>query len=218
MARMSKSDAQLMLQELAERLQLASAGFVRAVDNLNEALPGFPTKASGAVSGGGVAPSPEPCIDPVSHEPRHEFGETCEECSPVKLLPVERLAITPDPARLALRRLYQLLDQLVVAGTELYSIVGQWGYDRHQPALDLDDTDHEWCESCLRLHRCEPRHRGPLCRWCGTFVATQGRRPSLELLDAHHRGVRITARMIEADHPARRRTKSKKRTKARSAA
>lgn len=187
-ARMSKSDAQLMLQELSERLRIASSGLVRAVDNLNDALPGFPARASGADPGGG------------SGRPSGDDEPT--------LLPVERLAITPDPARSALRRLEQLIDELVPKGTELYSLVEQWGYDRHQPALDLDD-DHEWCESCLRLQRCEPRHRGRLCRWCGTFVATQGRRPSVELLDAHHRGVRITARMIEADHPARKRSKSK---------
>lgn len=191
--KVSKSDAQLLLLEWSERLRLTSSGVVRAVDNLNEALPGFPSRASGAApSSASVSVSPDPE-------------------GPVHLLPVERLAITPDPARSALRRIEQLVDQLGPQVTELYSLVLTWGYDRHQAQLDLDE-EHEWCESCLRLQRCEPRFRGKLCRWCYTFVSEQGRRPSVELLDSHHRGVRITARMIEADHPVRKRTKTGRRT------
>jgi len=123
-----------------------------------------------------------------------------------RLLPVERMATTSDPARVALRRLGDLVEGLAPQVAELYSLTVRWGYEQHRGEA-VADEEHEWCESCLRLDRCEPRHRGRLCRWCGDFLSVQARRPSVDLLDAHHRGVRITGAMIAADHPVRKRTK-----------
>jgi hypothetical protein len=189
MGRVSKMTAERMLEEMAEQLLISCRVVRRAVANLDDALPGFPSSASGA------APS---------------SGAVMVDRDEVRLLPVERMATTPDPARLDLARLDRLIVGLRPQVNELYSLINRWGYDRHQGVLDVEE-DHEWCESCIRLQRCEPRHRGKLCRWCGDFLAAEGRRPSVDLLDAHHRGVRITSRMITDDHPARKTAKTGKR-------
>jgi len=182
----TKLNARRMLEEMGDQLRLSAPMIDRALRNLDEALPGFPARASGADPGGGATPA---LAD----------GEA-------RLLPVERMATTTDAARVALRRVEDLVEGLVPQVKELYSLTVQWGYDLHRGKVSPDE-EHEWCESCLRLDRCEPRHRGRLCRWCGDFLSVQGRRPSVDLLDAHHRGVRITAAMIAADHPVRKRTK-----------
>lgn len=186
--RVSKSDAELLLVEMGEQLRVSARGVARAMRNLDDALPGFPSRASGAAPSAGPGPLR-----------REDDGSDRDEA---QLLPVERMATTIDPARQALRRIDHLLEGLRPQITELYSLVQQWSFDAHQSELDLSEV-HEWCTSCLRLQRCEPRHRGELCRWCGDFLASEGRRPSVTLLDAHHRGVRITRQMIVADHPAR---------------
>lgn len=58
-------------------------------------------------------------------------------------------------------------------------------------------TDPKWCTSCLRLNHCEPRHgTHARCSWCSSFHATYNVDPPTQLLDAKHRGVRITEAMI----------------------
>lgn len=183
MPKPSKMSAELILAEAISELQEVASVWARMMANLDDALPGFPSSTPGASPASGHVPPSDP--------------------NEARLLPVERMATEPDRARRDLDEVLRLSAWIGQSAQQLYSLGRTWGFVRHQGRLDLDESD-EWCDSCLRLHHCEPRFRGRLCRWCYGFVTEQGRHPSTELLDAHHRGVRITAQMIAADHPVRR--------------
>ena len=190
MSKLSKSSAELTLSTIHAELGEVLSAWSRTMANLDEAQPGFPSSTPGAAPGSG-----------------HSREEDPDEAH---LLPVERMATEPDAARQAQKRVLQLVESMRIQAHELYSLSRTWGFDRQQGKLDLEEND-TWCDSCLRLHRCEPRFRGRLCRWCYGFVQSENRHPSVELLDAHHRGVRVTAQMIAADHPARRVHRSRRR-------
>jgi len=179
MSKLSKTSAELTLSVIVAELAEVAGAWSRMMRNLDAAQPGFPASCPGAAPASGRSGQPD------------------------GLLPVERMATQPDDARRNRERVLALIEELGVRAHELYSLGRTWGFDRQQGRLDIEEND-TWCDSCLRLHRCEPRFRGRLCRWCYSFVAAENRHPSLELLDAHHRGVRITAKMITDDHPARR--------------
>lgn len=218
MGHVSAEAAERVLMESGDALHVAAQRVQRALSNLDEALPGYPSSTPGASPSSGDGPSsvlvcstcgvelgaddPQVMVEHVdkAHD-RTVLAADLVLVPAVKLLPVERLATSSDPARDALRRMDRLLSSLSTQAHELYSLVTTWGFDRLQGELDLEEND-EWCDSCLRLQWCELRHRGRLCRWCGDFVAAEGRRPSVDLLDAHHSGKRITRKMIEQDHPA----------------
>lgn len=60
-----------------------------------------------------------------------------------------------------------------------------------------------WCNHCLRddghhAPRADRYRQLELCRWCGDFRSAQGVLPPLSLLQAHHRGERITEAMVDA--------------------
>jgi hypothetical protein len=73
------------------------------------------------------------------------------------------------------------------------------------------------CRSCARLDVFEHVYRAgsELCRWCYDFNVLHRTEPPLELLDLHHRGARITSRMITdaLAAPARRRRRGKARAR-----
>lgn len=218
MGHVSAEAAERLLVEMGDALHVAARRVHRALVNLDEALPGYPESTPGAgpppTAGSAFVLVCSTCAVEFRDDEQamighcvtaHDRPAVAADLSPrlaVRLLPVERLATSSDPARDALRRVDRLLESLPVQVKELYSLVTTWGFDRLQGELDLDEQS-EWCESCLRLERCELRWRGRLCRWCGDFLAAEGRRPSVDLLDAHHSGKRITQKMIEQDHPAR---------------
>lgn len=186
---MSKLNTELTATELAERLTEAATALPRALANLSDVQPGYPnhTPGSGPASGGGV---------------------------PDGWTPLERLAINGDPAEKAMKRILKLVRDIHGPITELYSLSIAWGYDRKQGELDLSDTDHEGCMSCLRIGRFEQRSRYALyCRWCGDFISAEGRSPSVMLLQAYHDGKRITRAMVDADHPARKQKRQKRHPK-----
>ena len=86
------------------------------------------------------------------------------------------------------------------------------GPEASSPAVQ-DDPDDMWCKSCLRVGHFAPRATGryaQLCRWCGDFQAVQGQLPPEGLLDAHHRGVRLTSKAVALalKRPPARRKKS----------
>ena len=110
----------------------------------------------------------------------------------------ERLATTGDPVLTAWTEYHAAARAAETAVTRLTDAGARWHYttsnnqDHHKHAT----TNNDWCTSCLRIHQCAPRYRGDLCRWCYDFHTAQGKQPSIELLDAHHRGTRITERMV----------------------
>lgn len=94
------------------------------------------------------------------------------------------------------------LHDLVIAATAAPS-------EPKQPrAAELaNDPTEMWCRSCLRVGQREPRsdRYDGLCRWCGDFEGAQGFSPTLNLLDFHHDGKRITEAMIAAERPRKKR-------------
>jgi hypothetical protein len=197
------------LRELTERLLIAVRDLPRAVSNMREAAAGYPTSTPGANTATAAAATPE-------------YDDAGEILPPVKLTTVERNATQRDPARIARDRLERLVTELVgIPITELYSLTHRWAYDLTRPNLDPDDADHQWCVSCLRLDRCEPRATDQYkdrCRWCGDFRAAEGRDPSIDLLQKRHDGIRITSAMVTADRQRHRTTVRKKTKKKRNAA
>ena len=184
--------------EIVERLHITHQRLPQTLTNLDNAMPGYPASCPGAAPSHN--PTPNPDLDPDGNP-----------LPPVKLTTVEQLASHRDPARTAHNRIKQLLQTtLLNTINELYSLTQEWGYTPARPATTTD-TNHEWCTSCLRIDQCSDRHRGDLCRWCYDFHAIQHRQPSTDLLDKHHRGIRITQAMVTADKPATRHPKRKKR-------
>ena len=181
---MSKSpiESERVLAESIAQLQIASAVIVKVFGNLHRGLAGFPTSTPGA--------------SPANTHPEVDEGGVVPYTS------VERGALTRDPARVDLDRVHRLIDQLHVVAPPLFSLARQWGFDPAQPELDLSGDTGDWCTSCLRIEKCNPRDPSRYahhCRWCGDFIAAQGRHPSIDLLLAHHEGRRITQRMIDDD-------------------
>lgn len=182
----SQLESELTLREECSQLLAVLESWPRLIRNLNASLPGFRNAVTGAA--------------PSSGGP----GELDEDGNPVPYQPTERVALNTDGARVDLDRVHKLIDRIHIPVTELYSLAREWGFDPHQAKLDLEDTEHDWCTSCLRIGKCEPRDRSRYaltCRWCGDFKASEGRSPSADLLLAHHEGKRITRAMIEQDHP-----------------
>jgi hypothetical protein len=170
----------LAASEAAE-LVAAVAALGAALANLDAAQSGYPTVSIGA------APSAT-----------HSDGEAEVSTS------TERAALHPDAARTALRRIHEIVARLHDPVRELYGLTAQWSYATHTPKLVIADND-EWCDSCLRMHRCEPRYADrKWCWFCTAFRDEFGRLPSLELLERHHRGERITQQARRDDRAARR--------------
>ena len=84
---------------------------------------------------------------------------------------------------------------------ELCSLSRTWGSIASRASSTLRRTT-PGATRASAFTAASPEFRGRLCRWCYGFVQSENRHPSVELLDAHHRGVRVTAQMIAADHPA----------------
>jgi hypothetical protein len=175
-------ESERVLVESIAQLQIASAVIGKVFRNMQQALGGFPSSTPGASPGSGA--------------PEVDDGGVVPYTS------VERGALTIDPARVDLDRVHRLIAQLHVVAPELYSLSREWGFDPLQAELDLTGDTGDWCTSCLRIEKCNPRdpsRYAHYCRWCGDFFAAQGRHPSLDLLLAHHESRRITQRMIDAD-------------------
>jgi hypothetical protein len=168
--------AQKIAADLADQMQTIANRLNNALNNLNEAQPGYPTKASGAPPGS------------TTSEDNETYTST------------ERAALTPDTARTSHKRIHELINQLRNPTIELYSLIHKWAYEIHTEEPDTT-TNTQWCNSCLRLQRCEPRYRNTLCWFCHDMRTTHHRLPSLELLERHHRGERITTKQREQDKP-----------------
>lgn len=86
--------------------------------------------------------------------------------------------------------------------TVVYDVATRWGQPLHERHT-VDAPDDMWCTSCWRDDKYhEPvaagRYKG-LCRFCGDFRAAYKKRPPLKILQARHRGQRVTQPMIQRE-------------------
>jgi hypothetical protein len=159
--------------------------------NLSDHMPGFPstTPGSGSVGGGGSSTS-----------------------SRTESLAV--MGIDADDAMRDFAEIKALIKRMAPDAVKLKILTDRWGFRSSGEWNPLatspqgKPTEHEsnaerWCTSCARIHVMEPvgtKGRSGLCRWCYDFQATHaGKLPTHALLDAHHRGVRITEAMVKAE-------------------
>ena len=165
----------------------AAARIHPAIRNLRELQPGFPSTTPGNGSVGGGSGFSSSSI-------------------------VERLAgtVDSDDAVRDLARIRELQRVLEPKVRELHDLTLRWGYRRAgefdpgapSPGPGKAEADHNrerWCSSCERVKVAEPvgeKGRNGRCRWCSDFVAQYDVLPPIEILDARHRGIRITEPMI----------------------
>lgn len=185
------------IERLAQWMMEAAAEAHRAVRNMREAGPGFPssTPGSGSVGGGGGGP-------------RESI--------------VERLALggelAEDSALVDLAELGRLVAELRPRVDRLRTVTQRWGFAvtgefepvrRPRPGKPTEHAVNaeRWCRSHERIGVAEPVRARGLCRWCGEFELAQQMLPPLGVLEAHARGQRITTALIEqfrvAETPAK---------------
>lgn len=176
------------LDDLQTQLDQARRFLPKALENIAQEQGGYPSSTPGANASS--APTPGPDVD--------KYGNVLPT---VKLTFVENLASQRDHATTARAKIIKLIHIIENPIADLRHVTTQWGYTAARPKFDKTDSNHPYCTSCLRLDRCVERHRGTLCRWCYDFHSTEDRLPSRDLLDRHHRGMKITQAMVKADHP-----------------
>lgn len=171
-----------LLSEIAKRY---GAGVLA---NLDDSLPGFPASAS-AGSGSTIgsrdvhSPVESLLIGPITRDES----------------PDDARQRVPDAALVDLARLEEIRKQRQRLIREEFEITSRW-LQRTATAQAKRDarpsSSDDWCESCERVHRHSPVRRRRLCGWCDDFKAIEGVLPPLDLLEAHHRGVRMNQTMI----------------------
>lgn len=99
------------------------------------------------------------------------------------------------------RRLLERATQTVFReATAVYDVATRWGQPAAEP-VEADAPDDMWCRSCWR----DDKHHEPIsvgrykawCRFCGDWRAANKRLPPVEILEARHRGQRITTQMVD---------------------
>jgi hypothetical protein len=149
--------------------------------------------------------------------------ETCTACPhPIPSDPTGEGVIAADDAAALHGRFVTALAALDAALAEVTNLVGIATPERARRAVKrptaADVAADGWCRSCYRDNRhLEPAARpryADLCRFCGDWrAAHDGQDPPRPILEARHRGERITTKLIaqvDADRKAARR-KGKKR-------
>lgn len=172
-------NAAAILNEIAARVPAVLA-------NIDDNLPGYP-QAAAAGSGSSAA--------------------SRDIHSPVLAAILAAEAGTTEPALDAWHELQELDRKLTPILRRYLDLTSRWGYttgatQAHHAKL-ARTTGDDWCTSCLRVHRCSPRERGDLCRWCDDFKRAEGTLPPAELLEARHRGMKITQTMVRQAKVAR---------------
>ena len=179
---------------LTEWMGDASARVHRAVRNMREVSPGFPssTPGNGSPGGGRWTPGADTIVERLAMSGEH-VG-----------------TIDRDDALADLRRLEDIARQMRPLVREARDICMRWGYstagefhvgERRQPGrpTEGDTNAAKWCTSCARLQKAEPvgdKGRRGLCRWCADFEDAERTLPPLALLDLRHRGARITSAVV----------------------
>lgn len=106
-----------------------------------------------------------------------------------------------------------LLDAFDKVGDQLEVFISQHRPDRRLHTVDPSAAE-QWCTHHLTaIGKCEPRHRGDLCRTCYDFkLAHNEKLPPADLLAAKHEGRRWTEQMIRdslrAAYPKRKKRKA----------
>jgi hypothetical protein len=182
------------VHRMTSDMEDASTRIDATLRNLEDHAPGFPstTPGSGSVGGGGSSTSSR----------------------------TETLAITglgTDDAMRDYARIKALVKQVAPLTAEMKIITDRWGYrtagewNPFATSPQGKPTEHEsnagrWCTSCARIHVMEPvgvKGRAGLCRWCYDFQTLHtGKLPTHALLDARHRGVKVTETLIRSEMAA----------------
>lgn len=173
--------ARLIYSDVVATLTHLSA----ALREMRDAMPGYPSVASGADSDGGG-------------------GDGSSS--------TERAALGHSEARQARGRLLALLGDISIRTHELRDISTRWG--QHHGARPSDrkglglvrERDDLWCQHCQQHGHLEPRQgERRYCGWCYSFLRANGQLPPKALLEIHWQGRHITEADV-ARHLGRRRT------------
>lgn len=195
---MSESTEKLVVLT-AELMADAAASVHRALRNLSDLEPGFGSTTPGNGSpGGGKGARVTEVTD--------REGTDWVPVTSVEASVLSGRLVDDDRALRAERQIARMAKLAHRAARELrdlcltydYPVGGEFGRPRTGQATETVEQAEKWCTSCARLHRAESRYRGELCRWCYDFTATEKIEPPLDILDAHHRGMRITTAMVAA--------------------
>ena len=130
----------------------------------------------------------------------------------------ERTELARDQAYSDLRTLKAALRDNLRTSTQVYDIASRWGVRRMEVEGQLPV---EWCRSCHRDNKhCEPTAHGrykDLCRFCGDWNAAHKALPPHEIIEARHRGMRITSVMVQRAIAKQREEKAQQKAKAKKA-
>ena len=162
--------------------------------NLEDHAPGFPSTTPGSVSVGGGGSS------------------TSSRTETLALMGIDADDAMRDHAAIV-----KAVESMYAAADVLHTLTARWGYrtaGEWNPLATSPQgkpTEHEsnagrWCTSCARIHVMEPvgvKGRAGLCRWCYDFQTLHaGKLPTHALLDARHRGVKVTETLIRSEMAA----------------
>lgn len=174
----------------------ASRRIFTAMRNLREVQPGFSSTTPGNGSPGGGSGGSTSITERLAGLDQMDGRR-------------EETGIGTDDALRDKTELERDIAQLERLSRRVYDRTIRWGYatagefaNDHTPAPNWragEEPEHnrrKWCTSCERLRRSEPVFRGELCKWCYDFNAAEKELPPPEILDAKHRGVRITTAVL----------------------
>lgn len=157
---------------------------------------GYPTSSLG---GGGSRPARDEDGEPLPNYSDPVGGAVAAELDPGGN-PYRQPAADVD------RHLREARRHLGAAVTVLADLT-----PKPKPDRDLEPG----CRSCARLGKYAPVSRGDLCRWCADFDYKHRTAPPPRILAMHHRGMRITQRMINDALAPNARTNRRSRRKGR---
>jgi hypothetical protein len=135
--------------------------------------------------------------------------------------PTGNAAVTGDRASGDYRRLRREAELLQVQLGRLVKLTAAYPVEHLEREFVEPSPGEEWCRSCWRDDRyCEPIARkangkayyAGLCKWCGSFRSEHDVNPPVELLQARHRGERITAPKIRAALAAAAKSKGRRQS------
>jgi hypothetical protein len=176
-----------------DNLTTAAARLPATLRNLDACAPGFPATTPGNGSPGGSVGS---------------------NGSRTETLAIRQIGTDTSLADRA--ALDKLVKRIAADTAVLSAITDRWGWaqageyapdaaPRYAGTQGITDVSDRYCVCCARHPDWQtiPTYRGDLCSWCYKFTRVENRQPTLELIDRHNRGGRITPAMVrEAYRPS----------------